>query len=139
MIGETKRDYQFNVANCVFDVVSVFYTAKTNCTNSSVAFSNQSSGASKLPRDFGVAGTNADTSASPSPIYNYAKQGTYKITLVARNAVCNDTFDYSVIIKQNIKTYLGRDTIFCNAANLSLDAGNPTANNFYGIQVKPLK
>jgi gliding motility-associated-like protein len=125
LIGETKRDYQFNVANCVFDVVSVFYTAKTNCTNSSVAFSNQSSGAVSYHWDFGVAGTNADTSATPSPIYNYSKPGTYKITLVARNAVCNDTFDYSVIIKQNIKTYLGRDTIFCNAANLSLDAGNP--------------
>lgn len=125
LIGETKRDYQFNVANCVFDVVSVFYTAKTNCTSSSVTFSNQSSGAVSYHWDFGVAGNNADTSVAASPSYNYSKPGTYKITLVAKNTVCNDTFDYSVNIKQNIKTYLGRDTIFCQAASLTLDAGNP--------------
>lgn len=124
LIGETKRDYQFNVANCVFDVVSVFYTAKTNCTSSSVGFSNQSSGALSYHWDFGVAGTNADTSNLASPIFKYANPGSYKITLVARNAVCNDTFDYTVNIKQNIKTYLGRDTIFCKAATLMLDAGN---------------
>ncbi len=124
LIGETRRDYQFNVANCVFDVISVFSTAKTNCTNANVSFTNQSSGAVRYHWDFGVIGINSDTSNKTSPTYLYSKAGTYKVTLIAINAVCIDTFDYIVTIKENIKVNLGRDTIFCKAASFKLDAGN---------------
>ncbi|MFM9945611.1 MAG: gliding motility-associated C-terminal domain-containing protein [Bacteroidia bacterium] len=124
LIGETRRDYQFNVANCVFEVVSVFYTAKTNCTNTGVTFTNQSIGALRYHWDFGEPGTNKDTSNIKSPTYIYAKAGTYKVMLIAINSVCIDTFDYLVTIKDNIKVRLGRDTIFCKADSLKLNAGN---------------
>ena len=124
LIGETRRDYQFNVANCVFDVISVFSTAKTNCTNSNLSFTNQSSGALRYHWDFGVTGINSDTSNKTSPTYSYSKPGTYKVTLIAINTVCIDTFDYIITIKENLKVNLGKDTIFCKSASLKLDAGN---------------
>jgi gliding motility-associated-like protein len=124
LIGETKRDYQFNAANCEFEVISVFSTAKTNCTNINATFTNKSSGASRYHWDFGISGTNSDTSNKTSPTYSYSKAGTYKVTLIAINTVCIDTFDYIVTIKDNLKVNLGRDTIFCQSASLKLDAGN---------------
>ena len=130
LIGETKRDYQFNAANCVFEVVSVFSTAKTNCTNTNAFFANQSSGAIRYHWDFGVSGINSDTSNKTSPTYSYSKAGTYKVTLIAINTVCIDTFDYIITIKDNIKVNLGRDTIFCQSASLKLDAGN--AGSLFG-------
>lgn len=124
LIGETKRDYQFNSANCVFEVISVFSTAKTNCTNTNVSFTNKSSGAVRYHWDFGVSNTNSDTSNKTSPTYSYSKAGTYKVTLIAFNTVCIDTFDYIITIKDNLKVNLGKDTIFCQSASLKLDAGN---------------
>lgn len=124
LIGETRRDYQFNVANCVFEVISVFSTAKTNCTNTNVSFTNQSSGATRYHWDFGVIGINSDTSNQASPKYSYSKAGTYKVTLIAINSVCIDTFDYIITVKDNLKVNLGKDTIFCQAATIKLDAGN---------------
>lgn len=133
LIGETRRDYQFNVANCVFSVVSVFspvnsitnQASKTFCTDNKVQFKNYSSGATVYHWDFGVAGIDSDTSNLYSPSYTYNKAGTYKITLIAYNTICIDTFDYIINVKQSFKVDLGRDTIFCEATTLKLDAGNP--------------
>ncbi len=124
LIGETRRDYQFNVANCVFDVISVFYTAKTNCTNTSVLFTNQSSGATRYHWDFGESAINTDTSNQTSPTYIYTKAGIFKVTLIAFNAVCIDSFDYFITVKDNIKVNLGKDTIFCQPTSFILNAGN---------------
>jgi gliding motility-associated-like protein len=123
LIGETKRDYQFNVDNCVFDVVSVFYTSKTNCTNKGVSFTNQSSGALDYKWNFGDFTTASDTSHLVSPTYVYSKPGTYKVMLIAKNLVCIDTFDYIITVKENVSTKLGRDTIFCGPATFELNAG----------------
>jgi len=123
LIGETKRDYQFNVDNCVFDVVSVFYTSKTNCTNKGVSFTNQSSGAVSYKWDFGDKTTLKDTSNMVSPTYIYSKPGTYKIMLISKNLVCIDTFDYIINVKENVSTKLGRDTVFCGPATYEIDAG----------------
>lgn len=125
LIGETKRDYQFNVDNCIFSVISVFYTAKVNCTNSNVSFTNQSQGATNYHWAFGDSKLTNDTSNLKSPTYSYSSPGIYKITLISKSSVCIDTFDYFVTIKTKINVNLGRDTIFCQDASLKLDAQNP--------------
>jgi len=124
LIGETKRDYQFNVANCVFEVVSVFNSPKINCTNNKVVFTNQSSGATNFRWDFGEPNITKDTSISISPNYTYTTPGNYMIRLIARSTICIDTFEYFITVKENFKVNLGKDTIFCNPTTFTLNAGN---------------
>ncbi len=131
-IGETKRDYQFNVSNCVFEVISNFIpvnsatnvSSKLLCTNAPVNFVNASSGAVRYHWDFGVTGLTNDTSNKASPTYLYPSAGTYKITLLAINTVCIDTFIYIVTVKEAFKVNLGSDTTYCQATTLNIDAGN---------------
>ncbi len=143
LIGETKRDYQFNVANCVFEVISVFNTlnpitktaTRSFCNNSSVLFNNQSTGALTYRWDFGDPSTNKDTSNLKTPSYFYANAGTYKAILIAKSTICADTFEYTITVKNKFAVNLGRDTIFCNKASLTLDAGNPGKQYLWNMGV----
>jgi gliding motility-associated-like protein len=125
LIGETKRDYQFNVSNCQFDVVSAFYTPKVNCVDKKIMITNQSVGAVKYRWDFGDTKRTDDTSNSSVPTYNYAQTGIYKITLIAKSTVCADTFEFTIQIKNNPKVKLANDTLYCKPTSVVLNAGNP--------------
>lgn len=73
-----------------------------NCTNLSVNFNRitfynppPSSVPASYHWDFGVAGTNSDTSNIANPSFNYPDTGTYKVTVVISKQVngvgCYDT------------------------------------------------
>jgi gliding motility-associated-like protein len=115
LIGETKRDFQFNVASCRFSVVSALSAPKMNCTENIVTFKNQSQGATSYQWDFGDKVVATDISADKNPVYTYTKPGSYTVTLIARSTVCADTFQYDLSVKQNFKTILPKDTLFCGA------------------------
>lgn len=100
LIGETKRDYQFIVANCGFDLLSLFSAPKTNQIDSVVSFINKSFGATSYRWDFGDPSTNSDTSVAKSPTYVYSKPGDYKITLIAINSSCSDIYEYSITVNK---------------------------------------
>src|SRR5690606_32414595 len=82
LIGETRRDYQFNVVSCTFDVVSVFTAPVYNCTDT-IFFYNSSQGAAFYEWDFGDTLTTTDTSSQAEPFYVYPGSGEYFISLVA--------------------------------------------------------
>lgn len=121
-IGETIRDFQFNVSNCVFDVVSAFLVPKLNCSGTEVSFTNYSIGGTRYQWNFGDPATLADTSVFTDPKYTYPNPGTYTIKLVSSNNTCSDTFDYEVNVKPNFKVNMGRDTLYCGSVNKTLDA-----------------
>lgn len=100
LIGETKREFQTYVSNCIFNVLSLFNVQKTSFSDSVVSFINQSTGATKYKWDFGDPSSITNFSELNSPTHIYKKPGTYKVTLVAFNSTCSDTFDLNVIINK---------------------------------------
>ncbi len=125
-IGETKRDFQFNVSNCTFDVVASFFVPKVNCQDNQVTFFNQSQGGIKFSWDFGESDKNDDTSDIKAPKYNYTKPGTYTVRLIAfSSGPCRDTTSYDIIVKPNFKVNLPSDTLVCGSFTKQLQSDVP--------------
>lgn len=89
LIGETRRDYQFNVVECYNEIFADFIskidentmsTSSTHCTDS-IQFINRSRSSASLSYywDFGVEGSNNDTSTLRNPAFIYQKNGDYKV------------------------------------------------------------
>jgi len=122
LISETKRDYQFNVGQCVVEMVAAFFSPKIIC-GFTHRFDNKSQGADRYHWDFGVNSTNADTSNRINPEFTFPTSGKYKVVLVTYKNDCTDTFDYVVQVEAPIKPKIGADTLICvgNKAKFSSD------------------
>lgn len=118
-IGETKRDYQFNVINCSFSAVAAFTTPQVNCSKT-VSFQNNSQSATHFFWDFGVTNSTTDTSSNPTPEFMYPDFGTYTVTLVAADTICSDTVQASVTLFPKPQLTLQLDTVLCGADTLNL-------------------
>jgi PKD repeat protein len=95
----------FNSSNC-FDTISqvvkvdalptVSFSYSGTCQGGATAFTNKSTGSSKVVWDFG---DGSATSTVNNPSHTYADTGTYMVKLVASNAGgCSDSFTTKVII-----------------------------------------
>jgi gliding motility-associated-like protein len=106
LIGETRRDFQFNVTQCLSGVQARIPTMNVNdpisagtagvyayaCNTFSVLFRNQSILGTTYFWDFGVSNITSDTSNLFEPTYTYTDTGTYKITLIVNKGFsCADT------------------------------------------------
>jgi gliding motility-associated-like protein len=92
LISTTNRDFQFNVATCDVQVVAAIPEQTDFCDGLTVDFLNNSINASNYFWDFGVEGTNDDTSTEENPSYTFPEQGSYTITLIANPGLsCADT------------------------------------------------
>lgn len=120
MIGETYRDYQFNVRKCKFDIIANFTTPQAAeplplyYCNDSVFFFNKSYKAENYFWDFGDPTTDADTSSEENPSWVYPGDGDYIATLWAWNNLCRDSIRIKVRIRENVKVDLGPDRIVCD-------------------------
>jgi gliding motility-associated-like protein len=95
LLGETKRDFQFNVVEC-FNSIASIPDQTVFCGGLNVQFSNSSVNSNNYHWDFGVSGITTDTSNQVSPSFTYPQPGTYTITLIANNIfngnlACSDT------------------------------------------------
>ncbi|HXH18481.1 MAG TPA: PKD domain-containing protein [Chitinophagales bacterium] len=112
LIGETKRDFQFNVVQCGTNVqarIPVVDTAGAAATNTAgvfiyqcqglfVQFINHSINGTYYRWDFGDPTTNADTSLLFQPAYTYPDSGVYIVRLIVNPGYfCADTT--AVIVK----------------------------------------
>lgn len=112
-IGETKRDFQFNVNDCIFDVVSSFFVPKYNCSGNEVSFTNRSQGGVTYKWEFGDPNSTNDSSLLKDPKYTYSKAGNYNVKLITSNGNCIDTSDYDINVKQNFVVKIPEDTLIC--------------------------
>lgn len=120
-IGETKRDFQFNVSECVFDVVASFFVPKLNCQGNAVTFNNLSQGGVKYYWDFGVSSKNDDTAITKNASYTYQTPGYYTVKLITYSSgPCRDSTLYDIQVKPNFKVNLPKDTLICGPFNLQL-------------------
>ncbi|MBN8703851.1 MAG: PKD domain-containing protein [Bacteroidetes bacterium] len=89
-IGETIRDFQFNIVNCPPDAQALLNPMSV-CSGSSHTFSNVDPNATNWWWNFGDPSTNADTSTAQFPTYTYTP-GTYSVTLIVnKGTTCADT------------------------------------------------
>jgi gliding motility-associated-like protein len=94
LLSEAIRDYRFAVVPCDAAVTAAVLGQQnsTICAGLTIPFVNQSSGATSYSWDFGDPGTMDDTSSVMNPVWTYAQQGTYTVTLIANpGTVCADT------------------------------------------------
>lgn len=105
LLSINKRDFQFNVVNCESNIAAIIPPQPTfhdPCNGLEVDFGNTSVNAEYYHWDFGVLGTNADTSDQETPTFTYPDTGTYTVTLVANPYLpCSDT------TQQNVSVYTG--------------------------------
>lgn len=97
-IAEVHRDYQLNVIDCVFGVVSDFQSIDTTC-NKVVNFNNLSQGLSlSYEWDFGDTAISSDVADTRNTSWVYEKDGRYTVVLVVKNQDCTDTFSRALRI-----------------------------------------
>ena len=120
-IGQTIRDYQFNIVQCniptanliylpgTFNPTTNFGTYQLDCTTRTVDF-NQVSFYNPPPTnvpltyswDFGVLNSTTDTSSQEYPVFTYPDTGTYFVTVVVSKTQngqgCYDTAHALVIV-----------------------------------------
>ncbi len=126
-INSTLRDFQFNVLNCQFDVVSAFSKDIHLCSDT-VKFVNQSVGAVSYLWDFGDTLITSDSSTQIEPTYIYPSTGTYIVKLVTYKGNCSDSTLVSVTIDKDIGTFAGEDQLICKGDSLVL--GTENTGNF---------
>ncbi|MBT8327243.1 MAG: gliding motility-associated C-terminal domain-containing protein, partial [Bacteroidia bacterium] len=137
LVGETRRDYQINVIECVFDIVADYtidggtavagrYTFECRDT---VFFKNRSY--SKEPAtyfwDFGDPTTTDDTSSLENPFWVYPGNGDYDVTLTVKSSICEDDYQYGVRIRSSKPFELGPDLVFCDEFTQRLSTEAPDA------------
>lgn len=101
-LSEVIRDVRFDVVICQ-DVVTAELTSQADliaggfpntgrCDGLTVTMENQSQGGIDYHWDFGVPGTNSDTSDLAEPTFTYPQAGIYTVTLIANPSwACADT------------------------------------------------
>ncbi len=119
LIGHTRRDYQFNVQNCVFETTSAFVTPSVNC-NREVFFTNNSQNADTYFWEFGDTTTLADTSVLQTGYYRYPTAGTYLVKLKAAKGNCVDSIKKNVTVFDRIQFELPADFFLCRNKNILL-------------------
>lgn len=115
-LGETRRDYQLNVLPCPQIIVAAFLNPITTCGSNTVTFQNGSFGAISYKWDFGVIGTNSDTSILQNPVYTYPDTGNYTVTLIATSPFdpsCKDTVTGVVHVRPQLQSDFTFTKDFC--------------------------
>jgi gliding motility-associated-like protein len=97
LISTTRRDFQYNVANCGVPTAA-FFVPEIVCNTLTVSFDNQSTRANTYRWTFG-SGNASSTLAKP--VFTYPDTGKYTVRLIVEpGAVCSDTFERSFHLKK---------------------------------------
>ncbi len=139
LINTTKREFQFVVTNCSKAVVAdipqystEFNTYIVECRSRRVSFENISTGGFSYHWDFGVPGTDADTSNAFSPVFVYPDTGTYTVKLVVNpGSTCRDSIERYVKVYPSFRANFGFSGLLCPKAPIQFI--DSSRNTFGGI------
>lgn len=135
LIGVHRRDFQFNVVNCLSNVAAAFINPNpdplNSCNGYDIQFSNQSVGSQYYLWDFGVAGITSDTSTLDNPSYTYPGPGQYTVTLIANPGyTCADTTTNTFGVYPQLDAYFDPPAGQCITGNsFNFIAGGTFQNN----------
>lgn len=121
IINTETREFQFVVTNCSKAVVAntPLFSDEQNtyivsCKSYNVNFKNTSSGGFEYFWDFGVAGTQSDTSIQVEPTFTYPDTGTYIIKLIVnKGSTCPDSINRIVKVYPEFNTEYKYDGLLC--------------------------
>lgn len=145
MIGETLRDYQFNVKKCTPIIESAFFNPTYFCSDT-VNFTNKSRGAKQYI--WTISDPTRDVpfeTNETNPTYIFPGNGDYKVKLVANDLPCTDTFSTYIHVKSKIDVDLGPDKVLCEEIDETLKAPYFDATRIawstgqFGIQINVKK
>jgi gliding motility-associated-like protein len=122
LIAVHKRDFQFNVVNCLSNVAAAFINPNpdplNSCNGFDIPFDNQSSNAQFFYWDFGVPGITSDTSNEQNPLYSYPAPGVYTVMLIANPGYyCADTAYTTFGVYPLLEAYFDPPTGQCITGN----------------------
>jgi len=130
LLSTNKRDFQFNVAQCVEEVYAEFTADTPACDSLTVRFTNTSNKAAYYFWDFGVGADSifADTSSEETPIFTYPDFGNYTITMVVNAGLsCADTVSLNVYLYESPIAAAGKDALISLGDSVTI-GGFPTAS-----------
>lgn len=114
LLSTTIRDFRFLVVPCIPAFTSAFAEQDGHCDGLLVSMHNQSTGAGSYHWDFGVAGTDTDTSNAVNPAFTYPAPGTYTISLVANPGwPCADTSRRTYTVHEPLQVAFTPPPILC--------------------------
>lgn len=123
LLSETRRDFQFNVADCAPSVDANFSAPDTSCNNKTIQFTDRSRGGSIYNWNFG----DGNTSEEKNPVHTYTDYGIYQVSLILNpGATCADTFVKTIHITEDNLIITAEDIVACSADEftISLQANN---------------
>lgn len=130
LLSTVTRDFQFNVINCQFDVVTSFTLPEQACEYE-VNFDNETTGAIRYRWDFGDPTTDGDTSLLRGATYTYPSPGYYEIELIGYSRECSDTFTKRIYVKPDTGAFAGPDVRSCNGESVKIGPETTFPNSRY--------
>jgi len=138
IINTLSREFQFVVANCSKAVVANIpqfseeqNTYIVSCKTKTILFKNTSTGGFRYDWDFGVIGSNTDTSTLFEPTFTYPDTGTYLIKLVVnKGSTCPDSITRIVKVYPDFKADFTYSGLLCPNQPISFfDQSTSTFDN----------
>jgi len=97
-VGETLRDYQFNVLDCKITVKAKFSIPEITCDMREIHFVESTNDTTQMYKwNFGT-GLSEDTSNKLSPSFTYSQKGTYVVKLKVQKGKCSDSTTKTITI-----------------------------------------
>lgn len=117
-LSTARLDYQFNIVNCVSNIVADMLTSAEDptilCDGRTVQFQNQSINFNHLRWDFGIPGVVTDTSNQLDPVFTYPDTGTYTVSLTLNPGwQCSDSTSFTFRIQENVNGSLSWSGVPC--------------------------
>lgn len=92
LLSTSRRDFMFQVVPCDAAVNSIIAPQTDFCSDLTIQFANNSTGANDFEWNFGDPSTTADVSTEASPSWTYPAPGSYTVTLITGPGLtCADT------------------------------------------------
>lgn len=141
IINQTLLDFTLEVQACQISLSAnlpnqeELPTFVSYCNGLTVDFVNQSWGTNNYLWDFGVPGTNTDTSTETNPSFTYPAPGTYDVLLTANpnQPPCTDTAHMTVIVNNVLEVEWTTTDSICELGNSFDFTANVVGDTGYDI------
>lgn len=134
VLSTTRRDFQYNVADCG-QPVAAFFSPEVVCDTLQVSFNNTSVSASSFQWYFDWEGDQSQSSFEPMPNFVYPDTGYYTIALIANPGdPCSDTTFREIHLTHSfVDAALDFQIPDCDEQGALLQATDLSVDNTFGI------